>query len=438
MDVSNRDKLDMLYVSEETDVNVAYVNTHAQLEVMRDEALSSLQPGEEGAADATTVEGPRVLLAGPPDCGKSSLARVLTAYATKLGRTPLLVDLDAAQSMLSVPGALAAAPASADGVSAAGYGASAVGAAAPLVLWYGAPDLAAHPALYKAQLTRLGTAIDARLAGDVEARASGLLVDTAGEIEDAGYDGLLHAITALRINVVLVLGHDRLYSRLGTHFQREAAEAARQWQEGSSYAGAITGKEGTTTREASRRPTVKLIKLPRSGGVVARDAAWRRAERARCVKRYFYGAGVPPKPPAAADGGAPSASVAAPRHRYSPSLLEVSFDDIHLHRCASVSLSASLLPISAKQSTDPIQLTDVTSAEITPKFQHALLAVCHPGAVERYEESGSARDLYLAGVAGFVAVEKVDAARGVLSLLSPCAGSLPSSHLLVGDIFWLE
>ena len=67
-----------------------------------------------------------------------------------------------------------------------------------------------------------------------------------------------------------------------------------------------------------------------------------------------------------------------------------------------------------------------------------MLAVCHPSAVEKYEESGSARDLYLSGVAGFVVVEKVDVDKGTLSLLSPCAGSLPSSHLLVGDIFWLE
>jgi polyribonucleotide 5'-hydroxyl-kinase len=59
---------DMVYVSDETTANVAYVNTHAQLEVLRDEALA-----KEGA-------GPRVLIVGPPECGKSSLAKVLIAY----------------------------------------------------------------------------------------------------------------------------------------------------------------------------------------------------------------------------------------------------------------------------------------------------------------------------------------------------------------------
>ena len=58
---------------------------------------------------------------------------------------------------------------------------------APLVLWYGARDLATHPDLYKEQLTRLGAAIDQHLAGDAEARASGLIVNASGKIEDAGY-----------------------------------------------------------------------------------------------------------------------------------------------------------------------------------------------------------------------------------------------------------
>ena len=112
-----------------------------------------------------------------------------------------------------------------------------------------------------------------------------------------------------------------------------------------------------------------------------------------------------------------------------------------LHTLSNISLTASIsmLPISAKQSTDPIQLTTLSLTDITPKFQHAVFAVCHPSAVEKYEQSGKARDLYLSGVAGFVAVEKVDVNKEILSLLSPCAGSLPSQHLLVGDnITWVE
>lgn len=68
VDVLECDSLEISYVSEETNANVAYVNTHAQLEALRDEAL------------ANQGEGPRVLIVGPPESGKSSLAKLLVAY----------------------------------------------------------------------------------------------------------------------------------------------------------------------------------------------------------------------------------------------------------------------------------------------------------------------------------------------------------------------
>ena len=76
--------------------------------------------------------------------------------------------------------------------------------------------------------------------------------------------------------------------------------------------------------------------------------------------------------------------------------------------------------------------------DITEKLQHALLAVCHPAAVQAFQKSGQARDLYEAGVAGFVAVERVLMETEMLHLLCPCAGSLPSYTLLMGDITWME
>jgi polyribonucleotide 5'-hydroxyl-kinase len=208
---------------------------------------------------------------------------------------------------------------------------------------------------------------------------------------------------------------------LGTHFKKQAQQQ---------------NEEATDAIIMTKQP--KVIKLPRSGGVVSRDAAFRRALRSQCIKRYFYGDSIPPKP-TDTNPTSTSASTASSQYRFTPSLIEVPFADVQLHKLSNISLSASMLPVSAKQSTDPIQLTTLSSSDITPKFQHAVFAVCHPSAVEKYEQSGRARDLYLSGVAGFVAVEKVDVNKEVLSLLSPCAGSLPSQHLLVGDnITWVE
>ena len=119
-----------------------------------------------------------------------------------------------------------------------------------------------------------------------------------------------------------------------------------------------------------------------------------------------------------------------------PFAVQVRVDKLALYKFASLSLSASLLPVSAAQSTEPVQLERV---EITEQLLlHAVLAVCHPHAVAAYEQSGQARDLYQSGVAGFCVVERVVGDTDTVHLLSPCAGSLPSHTLLVGDIMWME
>lgn len=80
--------LEIVYVSDETEANVAVVNTHAQLEALRDEALAAAtSPAGDGSAEIAQ-EGPRVMLVGPPDCGKSSIARTLAAYGKRIRNIP--------------------------------------------------------------------------------------------------------------------------------------------------------------------------------------------------------------------------------------------------------------------------------------------------------------------------------------------------------------
>jgi polyribonucleotide 5'-hydroxyl-kinase len=380
------DAMEISYTSEETAANVAYVNTHAQLEAQRDAALAS-----QG-------EGPRVMIVGPPESGKSSLAKILMAYATKLGRSPVWVDLDPADNALSVPGTLSVAPATASAVAIDTYATTGLppGTATPLVLWFGSTSLE-NVDLYKAQVSALATKIDARLEGDINARASGLIVNTNGSIQDEGYQLLLHTLDAMRITVVLVMGHDRLYSMMSSHVQKQPH---------------LSG--------------TKLIKLPRSGGVVSRDAAFRRQSRSLSMKRYFNGDMVLP----------PNAQAGAnPVPQLTPFLAHIPFADVTLYKLSSVTLSASLLPVAGTQATEAVQLTPVN---VTEQLQHSLLAVCHPAAVKAYEESGSARDLYETGVAGFVSVDRVVMDTEMLHLLCPCAGALPSHTLLVGDLTWME
>ena len=76
-------QLDIIYTSDETDANVAFVNTHAQLEALRDEALAATTASIARERERKE-EGSRVMLVGSPDCGKSSLARTLISYGELL------------------------------------------------------------------------------------------------------------------------------------------------------------------------------------------------------------------------------------------------------------------------------------------------------------------------------------------------------------------
>lgn len=48
------------------------------------------------------------------------------------------------------------------------------------------------------------------------------------------------------------------------------------------------------------------------------------------------------------------------------------------------------------------------------------------------------QSLLQCNVAGFVSIVQVDTERGVMTLLCPCPGPLPSTYLLVGAIKWME
>ncbi len=54
---------------------------------------------------------------------------------------------------------------------------------------------------------------------NVDVQSAGLVINTMGFIEGLGYDLLLHAISALRADVVLVLGQERLFNQLRTHLK---------------------------------------------------------------------------------------------------------------------------------------------------------------------------------------------------------------------------
>ncbi|CAM9682875.1 unnamed protein product [Ectocarpus sp. 6 AP-2014] len=383
-----------IYVAQETPMK-SYVNTHAQLEARRDKALQALQAGR------TNITGPRVMVVGEADSGKSTLANILAAYAVRLGRCPTFVDLDVGQGMITVPGGIAAAALDSNSMSVEeGFSLT-----APLVLFYGHTSLQENPELFKKLVGRMAECLKRRVANDIDASASGAIFNTCGWVEGLGLELLAHAITVLDIDVVLVMKHDRLYADMVATLPRSVA----------------------------------VINLPRSGaGVALRSSQYRRASRDRRCREYFYGGGGGAA--AAAAGGAPALS---------PAALHLDFNDVSIFRVGGQTVSDAMLPVGHSDSSlGPLQVNPFYPSS---DLLHTVLAVCHPvlrqdgtmlggasGLEGDRDSAEAAQELLNSNAAGFVYVTEVDMDKRRLAVLSPCPGSLPSRFLIAGTVKWQE
>jgi polyribonucleotide 5'-hydroxyl-kinase len=149
----------------------SYLNLHLKLASMR---LSG-------------AHGPRVLVTGSPSTGKSSVARCLTAWATRMGGQPLVVNTDPREGMLALPGTLSAAVfATLMDIESSGSswgspptsGPGAVPAKLPLVFYYGHASPEEDVEGYKQAVGKIASVATARLSGDPDVKKTGMIVDT--------------------------------------------------------------------------------------------------------------------------------------------------------------------------------------------------------------------------------------------------------------------
>jgi polyribonucleotide 5'-hydroxyl-kinase len=76
----------------------SYLNTHVSIETMRQNAVSQNINGPRVSfTSLNNSQSIQIMIMGPPNSGKSALSRMLVSYAARLGRQPLLVDLDMAE-----------------------------------------------------------------------------------------------------------------------------------------------------------------------------------------------------------------------------------------------------------------------------------------------------------------------------------------------------
>eukprot|EP00727_Mastigamoeba_balamuthi_P007363 m51a1_g3247 hypothetical protein (420) ;mRNA; f:140764-142356 len=290
------------YVSETTPAE-QYATLHADLDGMRRLATSP------------TFVGPTIVVAGPPDSGKSSLCRLLLSYAARSGHSPVYVDVDVGRAS-GIPGTVWAAsvrypPPPVEGLS------SLFTSGSPVVFFHGHSEPERQPDVLRLLVEKLAEVVRQKMQADPQARCSGVVVNTYGSLDAAA---LTHTIDAFKAELVAVIEHERLYYDLKERLRDH--------------------------------PEVSLQRVAKSAGVVAHDHAQRSKSRAARIREYFYG----------------------PSGDLFPHAAVVPFSDVSLFNVVCPPAPpASALPIGAKPQSAAPKLVPVFPS---PALCNSLVAVC--------------------------------------------------------------
>lgn len=122
------------------------------------------------------------------------------------------------------------------------------------------------------------------------------------------------------MNVVIVLGHERLYSDMNKLL-------------------------------SNRNPNISIIKLAKSGGVVERDREYKSMLQRTKIHEYFYG---------------------TPKCELLPYSMLVNYDDIKIWRVGDVIAPSSALPLGMEGSSNETQIVKVDSHDMC---LHSILAI---------------------------------------------------------------
>lgn len=211
---------------------------------------------------------------------------------------------------------------------------------------------------------------------------SGVIINTCGWIENVGYELIVHAANAMKVDVILVIGNERLFQEL---------------------------------KADAKLDNTAVAKLGKSEGVVTRDQSKRAEARSKAIKHYFYG------------------------HKLDlyPHTMVLPFAVAHIYSDSVLSqLPSSLLPAnfmapgsSASDGTNPHALGFLNPVQPSADLLHSILAVSFAKSEEALLESP---------VAGYVYVIEVDMQNKKLTILSPTRGHLPSTFLISGSLKWYD
>lgn len=347
------------YTSKETPM-IQYLNCHAGLEQMREHPESD-NPERDS-------RGPIAMVVGPADVGKSTVCRLLLNYAVRMGRRPIFVDLDVGQGSISVPGSIGSLLVERPANIEEGFVQT-----APIVYHYGHKTPGHNPSLYNRLVSRMADVVRERLRENKKAETSGVVINTCGWVRGEGYNQIKHTAQAFEVDVIIVLDQERVYNDLVNDMPE----------------------------------FVKVVWLPKSGGVVEQNPEQRQASRDLRVKQYFYGT----------------------NGNLFPHSFEIKFSEIKdkIFKIGAPSLPDSCMPIGMKSEDNKTKLVAV---QLNPRdLLNHLIAV---------SLAQSTDELIMTNVAGFIVVTEVNMEEQKLTVLSPQPRPLPDKLLLLSEVTYVD
>ena len=267
--------LEDAYVAKETPM-VYYVNIHTALEQLRVKAEETKSPG------------PRVMVVGPDDVGKSTLCRMLLNWAVRSGHFPIYVDLDVNQNSISLPGTLSALVVERTALVDEGFCTD-----SQITYNFGYKSPNENPVLYRRLITSLRDAISLRSDIIKNSLFSGVIINTSGWIKDEGLKSIFHAANEFEVSVILVIDQERLRVEL----KRDLPDY------------------------------MKVLSLPKSGGVVQKSSDVKTQNKNLKISEYFYGTAQKP---------------------LYPHSIEIGFNEVKIYKIGTPQLPDHLLPMGMK------------------------------------------------------------------------------------------
>lgn len=260
---------------------------------------------------------PRVVVVGASDTGKSTLCQYLLNFAVRCNRNPMFVDLDCGQNSVSVPGTIGTVmverPSNPTTLEFENKGA--------LMLHYGHSSPSANYKLYEALVARMADVIEVKFSNDEKSGSSGCIINTCGWMGDTqmSYNSLINVVQKFEANVVVVMDSERLYNDV---------------------------KKDVSALESN----IRVVKLPKSPGVISRTPETRLESREMNFKKYFYG-NIKINPLEKNE---------QLRYEFFPHTKVIEFSNLCMLKIGAPSLPESALPIGVEQVDFDLKVVPVT------------------------------------------------------------------------------